>query len=69
MQSQSVQIKDVILNIVKTKKQRDSLKRELDLIEAQIEQQTKFMEDSVIEEILQSATQELSEKPQKEPKA
>ena len=55
---QSVQIKDVVLNIVKMKKQRDSLKRELDLLEAQIEQQTKFMEDSVVEEILLSAGQE-----------
>lgn len=55
---QSIQIKDVILNIVKTKKQRDSLKRELALMDAQIEQQTKFLEDSVMDEILISATQQ-----------
>lgn len=56
MEPQSVQIKDVILNIVKMKKQRDSLKRELDLLNAQIEQQTKFMEESVVEEILNTAS-------------
>jgi hypothetical protein len=55
-QPQSVQIKDVILNIVKMKKQRDSLKRELDLLNAQIEQQTKFMEESVVEEILNTVS-------------
>jgi hypothetical protein len=55
---QSIQIKDVILNIVKTKKQRDSLKRELALMDAQIEQQTKFLEDSVMDELLVSATQQ-----------
>lgn len=55
---QSIQIKDVILNIIKTKKQRDSLKRELALMDAQIEQQTKFLEDSVMDEILISATQQ-----------
>ena len=55
---QSVQIKDVILNIVKIKKQRDSLQRELSLMDAQIEQQTKFLEDSVVDEILLSAGQE-----------
>jgi hypothetical protein len=64
-QPQSVQIKDVILNIVKIKKQRDSLKRELDLLDAQIEQQTKFMEESVIEEILNSAVQEPPTPPKK----
>ena len=57
-QSQSIQIKDVILNIVKIKKQRDSLQRELSLMNAQIDQQTKFLEDSVIDEILLSAGQE-----------
>jgi hypothetical protein len=56
MQPQSVQIKDVILNIVKAKKQRDSLKRELDLLNAQIEQQTKFLEESVIEELISFAS-------------
>lgn len=56
-QPQAIQIKDVILNIVKAKKQRDSLQRELDLIDAQIDQQVKFMEDSVIDEILLSANQ------------
>ena len=56
MEPQSVQIKDVILNIVKMKKQRDSLKRELDLLDAQIEQQTKFMEESVVEEILNTVS-------------
>ena len=55
---QSVQIKDVILNIVKIKKQRDSLQRELSLMNAQIDQQTKFLEDSVVDEILLSAGQE-----------
>jgi hypothetical protein len=55
---QSVQIKDVILNIVKIKKQRDSLQRELSLMDAQIEQQTKFLEDSVIDEILLTAGQD-----------
>ena len=55
---QSVQIKDVILNIVKIKKQRDSLQRELSLMTAQIEQQVKFLEDSVMDEILTSATQQ-----------
>jgi hypothetical protein len=56
MQQQAIQIKDVILNIVKAKKQRDSLKRELDLIDAQIEQQTRFMEDSVVEELISAAS-------------
>ena len=58
MQQNTVQIKDVLLNIVKIKKQRDSLKRELDLMNAQIDQQLKFLEDSVVDEILLSAGQE-----------
>lgn len=58
MQSQQIQIKDVILNIVKIKKQRDSLERELSLMTAQIEQQIKFLEDSVMDEILTSVTQQ-----------
>jgi hypothetical protein len=64
---QSVQIKDVILNIVKIKKQRDSLQRELSLMDAQIEQQTKFLEDSVVDEILLTAGQEPPAPPNKEP--
>ena len=58
MQSQQIQIKDVILNILKIKKQRDSLERELSLMTAQIEQQIKFLEDSVMDEILTSVTQQ-----------
>jgi hypothetical protein len=56
MKQKTIQIRDVILNLVKIKKQRDSLKRELGLLEAQIEQQTKFLEESVVEEILQAAS-------------
>jgi hypothetical protein len=56
MPQQTIQIRDVIFNLVKIKKQRDSLKRELGLLEAQIEQQTKFIEESVVEEILQAAS-------------
>ncbi len=63
---QSIQIKDVILNIIKIKKQRDSLERELGLINAQLEQQTKFLEDSVIDEILLSASQETTTPPKKD---
>jgi hypothetical protein len=63
---QSVQIKDVILNIVKIKKQRDSLQRELSLMDAQIEQQTKFLEDSVIDEILLTAGQDPAFPPNKD---
>jgi hypothetical protein len=65
---QSVQIKDVILNIVKIKKQRDSLKRELSLMDAQIEQQIKFLEDSVIDELLLSVSQEPPTPPTKDTK-
>ena len=59
---QSIQIKDVILNIIKIKKQRDSLKREIGLIEAQLEQQTKFMEDSVLEELIYAASEKENKK-------
>ena len=58
MQQQAIQIKDVILNIIKIKKQRDSLKRELDLMNAQIDQQVRFLEDSIIDEVLIGVTQQ-----------
>ena len=53
MEPQVLQIKDVIFNIVKTKKKIESLKRELSMLEAQVEQQQKFLEESVVDEMLQ----------------
>ena len=52
--SNQIKIKDVILNIIQLKKQRESLKNELLIIETQIEQQSKFIENAIVEEALLS---------------
>jgi len=51
------QIKDVILNIARLKRQRDNIQRELTLLDGQIEQQTKFIENSVMDDFLASKEQ------------
>lgn len=56
MAQQTIQIKDIIFNIVQTKKKIESLKRELSMLEAQVDQQQKFIEESVVDEILQQHT-------------
>jgi hypothetical protein len=54
-QSQTIEIKDIIYNIVRTKKKIEAMKREVSLLEAQVEQQQKFIEESVVDEMLQAA--------------
>ncbi|KYK22692.1 hypothetical protein AYK24_00260 [Thermoplasmatales archaeon SG8-52-4] len=65
MEPQTIQIKDIIFNIVKTKKKIEALKRDLAMLESQVDQQQKFLEESVVDEILQRASVP-AEKPQKD---
>ena len=56
MEPQTIQIKDIIFNIVKTKKKIEALKRDLAMLESQVDQQQKFLEESILDEMLQRAS-------------
>lgn len=64
MQEQAINLKTVILNIIKLKNRKNALEGELDIINKQIEQQTSFLERVVLEEQLVVNQPPASEKPE-----
>ena len=52
MAGKQVNLKDIVMNLIQLKKQRNALEIDLEIVENQIDQQTNFLENAVVEDAL-----------------